>query len=317
MKAAFRIGLFLTIGLSFIVVFTISSVTASEDQSALRREALQVVKDGSSHAVVIIGEAADEATREAAELLVSYVEKATNAVLPIITGNERHHAGKEDNKQISIYIGSDSGLPARHPSILRELSGMDGDGFVIRAAGKNIAIAGATSLGTQYGVISFLERYVGVRWLMPGPDGEDVPKSGDLLVPKGQLSEEPAFSFRLFSPLHIPAGVTGEVQYEWAKVNRMHGAVKFHHNLYNLFPPSEYAESHPEFYPLRDGTRFIPTTNTAWQPCFSADGLAEEAIRKINAYFTEHPEEQFFSLGVNDGGGFCEAGRIIPTIPIS
>ena len=40
---------------------------------------------------------------------------------------------------------------------------------------SQVIIAGPTPYGTEFGVYEFLERYVGVRWLMPGPDGEDVP----------------------------------------------------------------------------------------------------------------------------------------------
>jgi hypothetical protein len=34
--------------------------------------------------------------------------------------------------------------------------------------------------------------------------------------------------------------------------------------------PAEFAVSHPEFYPMRNGARYIPPAGvvTGWQPCY-------------------------------------------------
>jgi len=107
------------------------------------------------------------------------------------------------------------------------------------------------------------------------------------------------------------SGLRGKEQIDWARRNRMHSSVSFHHNLIRLFPPEKYTKTHPQFFPLRDGKRYLPPTNQthAWQPCFSADGIVEEAVKNINNYFFENPEETYYSLGVNDGGGYCECER--------
>src|SRR5690606_30662222 len=159
------------------------------------------------------------------------------------------------------------------------------------------------------GVSAFLERYVGVRWLFPGPLGEDVPSTSHLVVPQELVREEPAFISRLFS------GLRGSVQTEWARNNRMRGRIQFHHNLHRLFPPAQYGATHPEFYPLRQGQRFIPTGNTGWQPCFTAPGIVEEAVKNIVAYFDANPQATSYSLGVNDSGGHCEAEPGHPDYP--
>ena len=61
----------------------------------------------------------------------------------------------------------------------------------------------------------------------------------------------------------------------------MHGRVQFHHYLHRLIPPETYAKTHPHFYPIRNGKRYFPADNNThgWQPCFSAEGLAAEAIK--------------------------------------
>ncbi|MDF2669329.1 MAG: hypothetical protein K0R67_1635 [Paenibacillus sp.] len=133
-------------------------------------------------------------------------------------------------------------------------------------------------------------------------DGEDVPQLTTLLVPYGDIIQEPAFKSRVFSPINEEGKSSYAVQNMWSERNRMHYRDKFHHNLYKMFPPSKYGITHPEYYPV------VPkddTVGAGWQPCLT-NATAEEAIAIINAYFTEHPEETAYSLAVNDSGGFCE-----------
>jgi hypothetical protein len=93
----------------------------------------------------------------------------------------------------------------------------------------------------------------------------------------------------------------------------MHGRVNFHHNLLRLFPAEKYTKTHPEFFPMIDGkTRFLPPeTQHRWQPCFTAPGIVDEAVKNIIAYFDAHPQATSYSLGVNDSGGFCRCPRCL------
>jgi hypothetical protein len=151
-------------------------------------------------------------------------------------------------------------------------------------------------------VYEFLERYIGVRWLMPGAAGEFIPAHKKLSVLARNIKGKPAFASRLLS------GLKGPEQYLWARHNRMHGQIKFHHNLFNLFPPAIYTKTHPEFFPVIKGNRYLPKDSVehAWQPCFSVPGIVEESVKNVCDYFAKHPEEMSYSLGVNDVGGHCE-----------
>jgi hypothetical protein len=131
-----------------------------------------------------------------------------------------------------------------------------------------------------------------------------------IAVSEGSISDQPVFFSRLFS------GLRGTCQTQWAQYNRMHGRVSFHHNLLHLLPPAKYTKTHPEFFPMKDGkTRHLPTADEhGWQPCFSAPGLADEAIRNIIAYFKEHPEASSYSLGANDSSGYCRCTNCMARI---
>ncbi|PYI56544.1 DUF4838 domain-containing protein [Paenibacillus flagellatus] len=284
--------------------------TADSLQQA-RGGGLAIVRDGQANAVVIVAEDADAQTRKAADTLVQYVEKSTGARLPIAT--EQEASANRPGHQVRLFIGAAESK--ERPFLSKQLENMDGDGFLIRPHAQDITIIGPTPWGTEYGVYEFLERYVGVRWLMPGPDGEDVPKLRDITVPRREVKEEPVAFSRLFSPfqnLNSP-----DVQLVWARKNRIHGRVEMGHNLWALFPPEKYGESNPEFYPTKGGVRYIPAPNvkTGWQPCFSEEGTIAVAVQYILDYFRSHPEATSFSLGMNDGGGSCEADPSHPLYP--
>jgi len=151
---------------------------------------------------------------------------------------------------------------------------------------------------------------VGVRWLLPGKDGTDVPTSARIAVPRVPVRSEPAFFSRLFS------GLRGNVQAAWARRNRMHGRVSFHHNLIKLFPPETYTTTNPEFFPVKKDKRFLPETNAThgWQPCFTAPGITAEAIKNIVASFDAAPTRTSFSLGTNDSSGYCQCEKCLGRI---
>lgn len=277
-------------------LFTFAAVLAAAVvvQPCGAAEPVFIVKAGTPRATVVVPTDCDPQTRAAADLLVQYVRESSGAELPLRSEDEPSRGGFP----VTIHVGLDQygkGLDL-------SLSDLDEDGFVILAVDKeNLVITGPTPYGTEFGVGEFLERHVGVRWLMPGPDGTDVPKNESIAMPLGKLRQEPVFFSRLFSGLSGP-------QVIWARRNRMHGRVQFHHNLQRLIAPEKYAESHPEFFPIRNGKRYLPVNSNThgWQPCFSAPGLAEEAAKTICAFFKEHPEVESYSLGVVDSSGHCE-----------
>jgi len=257
--------------------------------------AVDIVRDGVPAAAVYVDAEASEQVREAAELCVAYIQESTGATLPIV--NEAPAEGAV------LFIGP-------NPNAV-DLAGLDEDGYAIAFPDeRSIVVQGPTGWGTEFGVYEFLERYVGVRWLMPGEDGTDVPIHKSLSVDADPVRDEPAFFSRLFS------GLPGRAQGEWARRNRMHGRVSFHHYLLYVFPPETYTKTHPEFFPIQDGERFLPDSNNAhhWQPCFTAPGIVEEAVKNITAYFDAHPDATSYSLGANDSSGYCACENCLARI---
>jgi len=281
---------------------------------------LPIVKNGRANAIIIIPPDAEKQTIQAANVLAEYVKKATKATLLVKSGKE---LSKSEQVMNHILVGYTGNVPDR--KILNGLQEMDDDGFVIITENKKITIVGPTTWGTQYGVFEFLERYVGVSWLLPGPNGEDVPESQNLSIPFGMVKQEPAYLSRVLYGLDtkIFLDQDNSLSYLWGERNRLHQRISgYHHNLWRLFLPAKgtstenYPITNPEFYPLRNGNRFIPDSQTNWQPCFSEPSTIKTAIDSITDYFKLHPEETTFSLAINDNGGFCEEEPDHPNNPL-
>lgn len=244
--------------------------------------AFLLVREGQPRATIVVANDASAQVQEAAQNLQEYIEKSSGAKLPIsvtATGN-------------AITVGKSAAV---------DTSKIDEDGFILQGVDtQNYVISGGGDWGTAFGVYDFLERYLGVRWLMPTDLFTDVPQHHTINVPDARIVQQPAYLSRQLSPVYI----TGSSPLnKWGKFNRARGRVLFSHNLFKLFPVSEFGKTHPEFYPIIDGKRYIPTDDNdemGWQPNFSAPGIVDAAAAQIEKYFAEHPGATSYSLGMND-----------------
>lgn len=269
-----------------------------------------VVRRGRAYAVVVIDDAARPAVRKAAQELVSIVARVTGIELPTASlPSAPPPAG-----YAPIYIGFAG--PESGDAVTELLDGLGDDGFVIAPHQRALTILGVTEWGTLNGVYEYAERFLGVSWLMPTDDGEYLPALSSVVMPTETIRQEPAFLQRMLSPLTIEPGKPGAYpeQYHWAQRNRIQGSynqpISFHHNLYSLFPVSEFGTTHPEYYP--NGKPPAPGVTTGWQPAFTVPGTIDVAVTKIMAFFAANPAARSFSLGVNDSGGFAEADPVGP-----
>ena len=273
-----------------LLCLSLSSIGCASHQA----NAATLVQDHQSKATIVIGENVSEQVRNAAQMLQQYIAKSTGATLPIST------SAKEG---IALYVGKTPFVAQQN----LDLQHLDEDGFVLRSVDdKHFIIVGGSDWGTEFGVYDFLERYVGVRWLMPTEIGESVPKHATLQLPQANVREEPIYLSRRLSPLDIDGDTPVD---RWARFNRARGRIEFHHGLNRLIPASKYAKTHPEFYPMINGKRYLPQNDAdyAWQPNFSAPGIVDAAVNEIDQYFQAHPDKSSYSLGMNDSHNFDES----------
>jgi hypothetical protein len=81
---------------------------------------------------------------------------------------------------------------------------------------------------------------------------------------------------------------------------------QFQNFLHRVFPPEKYAETHPEYYPLIGGKRWIPEPgDSAWRPCESNPEVLRLTVEYARQWFDEHPNVDSFSLGMDDISHLC------------
>jgi hypothetical protein len=204
---------------------------------------------------------------------------------------------------------ADAGMPTIHLGrdgwVEERLEGFDcleADGFALETISPHdLIIAGPTAIGTYHGSCAFLETVLGVRWLLPGDSGEVVPHHENLPWPELHERQSPVFVSR------TQPGLSTAAQQQWGRRMRLHeslcGAT---HSLQSLLPPATYSASHPQFFPIVDGERYLDPRGWDWHPCFSASGLPEELARLAIEHFRAHAGDRCFSLAISDGAVHCE-----------
>lgn len=309
--------LFSRIILSVAAVLFLASCSIRNDSGP---GTICIVKDKYTAVEIVVPASAKKQVKDAADMIAAYIDKATGVKVPV---REKMSA----DAQVHIHVGATDYFLKN----IKAAKDLDEDGFEILFPDRsNIVIYGGADYGTEFGAYEFIEKYVGVRWLFPGDLGEYVPDLSSIEILCVNVKQNPSFPQR---QLMIDAsGFHKELQKGWEnwalklkkrawKDTRMYEG----HNMgILLMPPEKYATSHPEFFPVRKGTRLIPSAAAfnyesgwewkRWQPCFSEEKSIDEAVKNICEYFKKHPGRKWCSLAVNDMSGHCECEKCLAAV---
>ena len=237
---------------------------------------------------------------------VACIEPAANA--------DCRAAAETIRKYIKLVSGADIKNTKSAPKIILKIEKgkLDIEGFSYTFPEKNVmAITAGGKWGIRYAAADFCERFLGVRFLYAGPYGEYLPKKKDIVIPAKKLYDFPKYLTRCITNGRLHH--TRKVYQDWAALLR--GVepyrVNCHHNLSNMFSSKIYGKTHPEFYPVLDGKRYIPPaqSHVHWQPCLTAPGIVDEAVKIVCRAFEKNPELICYPLGVTDGNGYCECAN--------
>lgn len=238
---------------------------------------------------------ADGETLVGARELSEYLQRATARACPVVRANA---APAPDAAAPHFEVGTEA---AREMTADLLAGAESDDAFAIVARDGLCAIAGKSDRATRYGCCDFLERFVGVRWYMPGEFGEVVPALARLRVPEVALVEDPVLAHRWCSGVLCDFGSAAE----WLDRMRMRSTIRFHHNLLNIFDVRRYGETDPDLYPLINGERFIPEPGAHnWQPCLKHPRAVEITMEYAREQFAAGADS--ISLGINDSQSYCE-----------
>jgi hypothetical protein len=264
----------------------------------------------------------------AAQEFQQFYLQASGHKLPIVS-----HSARKDRL---ILLGPGAAGLA-HAQIATSGLGPEGHRLIIKH--DQILIAGQTPRGTLYGVYSFLEDELGVRFLTA--DHTHVPPLDTCrLAGPANRHYRPPFDFRwpyYYETNNNPAMATRQrtntVQTSLEQLNRpfmrwppiaqdgrpfMNDDPKFGgttdlqlvgHSFYRLLPASEFAQEHPEYYCEIDGRRHALDTHDdihQLQPCFSSAAVLSIVTQRVLAQLEAHPRCRFIILGQNDNRNYCQ-----------
>jgi hypothetical protein len=260
---------------------------------------LTLVQEGKSPYVIMLSAEASPSENRGAQEIQAHLQKMSGVQLPIV-------AADAAAPQRAILVGRGRHLDGLGLQV--DWKALGEEGFILKTVGENLVIAGSAVRGTMYGCYEFLER-LGVRWF--SPKVTRVPQRQTVEVPFMDEIQVPAFEYR--EPFFTEAQ-----DRDWAARNKINGSAAnlddstggrvtyyhFVHTFDDLIPAKLY-ETHPEYFPLRDGKR----VNGYVQRCLTNPDVLKLAISGVLQWIREQPGAMIYSVSQNDTGKWCECGR--------
>jgi hypothetical protein len=289
--------------LRLAVAFIAGSAFAAQDDLTLTR-------DGVSRFVIVRAANAPASVRTAATELQRYVELTTGAKLPLIAGDAP--------PAVPVIALGDTPTARAAGLVARDIPT---EGFRLLARDGNLLIAGfdtasgeltaegGTSNGTLNGVYTFIEDYLDVRWLLPGPLGEDIPSRPTVIVPAVDRTERPVFANRRVPNMQNEQAAV----IEWSARQKLGFSLRLEHshNWHTVVPPSLYAQ-HPEWFAEINGQR-PPVTGDRYKLETTNPELVQFYAQAAITAFRRSPSLTVFSLSPTDSAGWStsEASRTL------
>jgi len=251
---------------------------------------------------IVLGADAIASEAYAAAEFQKHFAAAAGITLPIVNdvSSLRRH----------VLIGSGKALRASSVSFDTDKMGDEDLRIVIRD--DLIAIAGGRPRGTLYGVYTFLEDYLAVRFLTT--DHTYVPKVGDCHVVGpvdrsyhpplafrwsyyGETNKDPVFAARLRCNTVTKA----------EKLGGATGRVLINHSFYRHISSKKYGKEHPEYFCMVGGKRLARVRNDARdnEPCLTNPNVLRIVTRAVLDEIKRHPNRENVSVSQNDNAKYC------------
>jgi hypothetical protein len=280
--------------LSFFVLFALATIFCGVMPTDAGAQ-LSIAANGKSTFRIVTPANAPTSVQNAAQELQKDIELATGAKLPI----------QKDDASVSTPILSiGSTQQAKAAGISSEQ--MADESFRIVTENGNLYILGldtpddgwtkknGVSNGTANGVYTFLEDYLGVRWLMPGEIGRDVPKQSTLVLKEMDRTQTPKFSLRHVTHIYDYATAPQYANIAaWSERQKLGGATDwdFNHNWWRTINRSTEVPRKGGYYPWAGGsepnTPEVKSLYAAHPEWFAMDKNGERPFPKSHYYKLE------------------------------
>lgn len=240
---------------------------------------ITIVKNGKAKGRIVYVER-NVNNEEASTLLQRFVERISGARLPIVDG--------VSPKRGDIVIGESTDRAGE-------------DGFALETEGDILYIRNGGERGCIYGVVTLLERYLGVNYY--AKNAYTFTPSKTIVIPMLNEAETPAFRFRqTFS-----YGNEDPDYLRWMRLEshkELFVADMWVHTFNRLLPADVYGKDHPEYYSMINGKR-QPGTHSQW--CLTNPDVLEIVCQRVDSIFRANPGYRMLSISQNDGNGtYCQ-----------
>ncbi len=288
-------------------ILTICLAADAEIITSGPQHTVVLVEAGEPVATVVVPEDADSDLIRAAREIAASSEKLCGVPLPV-----RNDGAAVEGT--AVYLGQcEPSLPADLPQIPGRLLSERREAFALRVRDGSIFLAGRTPASVRYAALAFVEQHMGIRWFAPGELWEHVPEGqqGELSVHVADTTVIPDRPLRILSGhrwydswstwIWRNRASSESTPVRGDKSTRMHAA----------FPVDEYGDTHPEYYPLIDGERYIPEPgeldrHERFWPCTSNPEVVQVMANYIRQWFAERPQTLSFSMALDDVTKVCE-----------
>ena len=253
---------------------------------------------------IVVGKDAIPSETHAAREFRKFFAKASGVALPIVrdAADLRKH----------IFVGPSEALRKSSAGFSVEEMGPEDLRIVVRDG--TVAIAGGRPRGTLYGVYTFLEDYLGVRFLTH--DHTHVPPLRTW-PPEGPVdrSYQPPLEFRECSYREMNASPVLAARLRCntipnhAKFGGITGRRLINHSFQSQVPTKTYGKEHPEYYALVDGKRRATVPRDMdWrhtQPCLTNPGVLRIVTDAVLSEIRRRPDYTNVSVSQNDNHSYC------------
>jgi len=285
-----------------LLAFSCGQIFAGEIAKATE---MVLVEKGVCRAPIIVATNAPANTVEAAKELAVYVEKISGARPALLSGAPAFAPAS------AIWVGFQPAMT----EVFRDVSFEFGkpEEILLTCDGRHLAIVGRdrvlgdkqTESGTANAVYTFLQRNLGVRWLWPGPLGEDIVKRDTLALAP--------FTYRFHPPIRHRkmwrSSFGGSRADEWFRRQRLELG-SLHYNAGHAFTSwwEKYHEAHPDYFAQQpDGSRAPFPKPDDVKICVSNPRVWAQWLDNAVEMLRADPTRTMFSASPNDGAlsGHC------------
>lgn len=293
--------------------------------------------EGAAQCIIITPDHAGDSEKSAALLLKNTLEKMTGGSFAVLPESEVRIEKQGDapahlvdaTQRIwpyAIWIGGTT--LAKKEEITADDLRPEGYKLVTRGnwifiVGRDITPSKLKEKGTYFGVASFLERHLGVRWLWPGELGTVIPSSDQLILHPIHEQDEPALPQRLIRNMSLSERAQiglnllkagGEDYQELLKLsadwlaNQRTGVglnLQYRHAYSDWY--ERFGKTHPDWFALQpNGSREQHPDRP--RMCKSNPEVAHQAALDVIEAYRKNPNLDSASISPNDGGShnwFC------------